>query len=614
MAEKVSLCFDFFIQRKIQDDPIWQSISIHFSDSNTIGEGEHKIMNHLKLHCKKEDSICVYGMDADLILLSMLLPSDRVYILREAVLIETVYTRYSKLLQKRRKWTKKKKSNVFASADEKNFQIVKINQLLQCLQEEYSIPTNEMNLFCLDYIFVSFFFGNDFIPSLPHLSSMQESVFDSIFQLFKTFKLHLIQISNPNKVRIVFENVLLFLKQVSKTETLYFDSMHTEVSKTPSLKKNSSSQVFVQTTIHPLENSNLISLFDFDHCQVINAIEESNLKKVCIKSALVASSSSSFSHRLISPSNTMIIKLQFKSTLFVSSILIQNHSFDEQDSYKMDILIHNKSISKITLHQRNQQLEHTINKQTNHLYILIHSNHSHTIQIDTLLCFGREVSIYSNIVYFQWLQSSQNNWNQFKDKYYLSKKEEMIQNYWNMMEWIINYYYSPTSVPFDMYYSFYHSPLLNDLLTFKWKHLNECYEMNALSPLEQLIHLYPTAQLLYLLPTTLSNALQQILHHKEENLFFNLNLSTIKSFTKPTYNETILELPFFNRITIQEQFQLLCKNSKEEEQVVKRNELHDYHYVEYECNVENKKNHITISSPIQALPDIYDCIATKNYK
>ena len=55
------------------------------SDSNEPGEGEHKIMNYMdKLN---KDSInVVYGLDADLIMLSMI-RNHKVYLLRERELL-----------------------------------------------------------------------------------------------------------------------------------------------------------------------------------------------------------------------------------------------------------------------------------------------------------------------------------------------------------------------------------------------------------------------------------------------------------------------------------------------------------------------------------------------
>ena len=55
------------------------------SDSNEPGEGEHKIMNYMDKLDKNSINV-VYGLDADLIMLSMI-RNHNVYLLRERTLI-----------------------------------------------------------------------------------------------------------------------------------------------------------------------------------------------------------------------------------------------------------------------------------------------------------------------------------------------------------------------------------------------------------------------------------------------------------------------------------------------------------------------------------------------
>ena len=54
---------------------------IIFSDSNERGEGEHKILQYIKENNIKTSVI--YGLDADLIMLSMVSGKENIYLLRE---------------------------------------------------------------------------------------------------------------------------------------------------------------------------------------------------------------------------------------------------------------------------------------------------------------------------------------------------------------------------------------------------------------------------------------------------------------------------------------------------------------------------------------------------
>jgi hypothetical protein len=74
----------FFIRKKIAEDPEWQRPVVILSGPDVPGEGEHKIMQYIREHGSPTDSYCIYGLDADLIMLGMVLPVDQVMIAREA--------------------------------------------------------------------------------------------------------------------------------------------------------------------------------------------------------------------------------------------------------------------------------------------------------------------------------------------------------------------------------------------------------------------------------------------------------------------------------------------------------------------------------------------------
>lgn len=77
----------FFIQKKIQEDPEWQKFRVIFSGGDVPGEGEHKIMDFIREGCSQkifseESKHCLYGADADLIMLAMTLPIKNLCIIR----------------------------------------------------------------------------------------------------------------------------------------------------------------------------------------------------------------------------------------------------------------------------------------------------------------------------------------------------------------------------------------------------------------------------------------------------------------------------------------------------------------------------------------------------
>ena len=74
--KKVSDCIKYFIRKKIKEDPMWRNLKVYFSGHEVPGEGEHKIMQHIRdmknsPGYKPNNRHCMYGLDADLIMLGL---------------------------------------------------------------------------------------------------------------------------------------------------------------------------------------------------------------------------------------------------------------------------------------------------------------------------------------------------------------------------------------------------------------------------------------------------------------------------------------------------------------------------------------------------------------
>ena len=94
---KISPCTDFmlnfekyldeYIQKKVKDETsIWKNINIILSGTNVPGEGEYKIMEHIREEKIKEEKNnlkhCIFSGDADFILLSLLIHDPNIIILK----------------------------------------------------------------------------------------------------------------------------------------------------------------------------------------------------------------------------------------------------------------------------------------------------------------------------------------------------------------------------------------------------------------------------------------------------------------------------------------------------------------------------------------------------
>jgi 5'-3' exonuclease len=126
---------NYRIRRHFTDPAKYGATNIVLSLSDRAGEGEHKLFQYIRDFPEqhKEDTTVVYGLDADLIMLSLnhVHLNSNIFLFREA-------PHFMKDLE-----------------PESNY-VMDIRQLSQSL----GMPTN-------DYLFICFFLGNDFMPHFP---------------------------------------------------------------------------------------------------------------------------------------------------------------------------------------------------------------------------------------------------------------------------------------------------------------------------------------------------------------------------------------------------------------------------------------------------------------
>ncbi|RAR04095.1 5 -3 exoribonuclease [Stemphylium lycopersici] len=207
----------YFINKKVSEDIDWQGVEVVLSGHEVPGEGEHKVMEYIR-QAKAQPGYdpnrrhCLYGLDADLIMLGLLSHDPHFSLLRE----EVTFGRQSQ--------TKSKE------LEHQNFYLMHLCIVREYLELEFqeleepgalSFPF-DMERVIDDFILMAFFVGNDFLPNLPHLH-INEGALALMFNVYKTVLPKGKGYINEGGV-INMERLAILLDELANIEYRHFES------------------------------------------------------------------------------------------------------------------------------------------------------------------------------------------------------------------------------------------------------------------------------------------------------------------------------------------------------------------------------------------------------
>ena len=183
------------------------NIEIIYSSCYVESEGEHKLLQFIRKNKNKYKNHVIYGLDADLIFLSLATFEQNIYLLRE--------------------------SNVINKKDNEKLLLISVDFIIYYIIEEFkkyivNKDNINQNKLIADFIFICFFLGNDFLPNIPSLSlystkNLYNGLDLLIYCYCKTFNMFNLNILNlSDKVNINIEVLINFIDNLVLFEKEYF--------------------------------------------------------------------------------------------------------------------------------------------------------------------------------------------------------------------------------------------------------------------------------------------------------------------------------------------------------------------------------------------------------
>lgn len=217
---KLTKQLKWFVNNKISTDSDWQGVEIVLSGHEVPGEGEHKIMEYIRLAKAQPDydpnvRHCLYGLDADLIMLGLLSHDPHFSLLREEVTFGRQKTKSKEL-------------------EHQNFYLMHLCIVREYLELEFQELKEpgvlrfpfDLERVIDDFILMAFFVGNDFLPNLPNLH-INEGALALMFKIYKTVLPKGTGYINEGGV-INMERLAALLEELSHVEYRFFESENSD--------------------------------------------------------------------------------------------------------------------------------------------------------------------------------------------------------------------------------------------------------------------------------------------------------------------------------------------------------------------------------------------------
>jgi 5'-3' exoribonuclease 2 len=237
----------FYIRKRLTEDKNWRHLRVVFSDASIPGEGEHKIMAHVRLQRSQAgyDPNLVHvmhGLDADLIMLALATHEAHFYISRELVLFgrrsqEQLEQRQleSGFRDAQRRFDEEAGTAAMELEENQGKPLQRvsipilreylINEFAECLVTGKLPFGTNLERIIDDFVFLCFFVGNDFLPHLPSLD-IRDGALDYLLNVYKRILPSLGDYITNHGGTVNLTQVDVILAEVGSIEDHVFEMKH----------------------------------------------------------------------------------------------------------------------------------------------------------------------------------------------------------------------------------------------------------------------------------------------------------------------------------------------------------------------------------------------------
>ena len=211
---KLTIELNKFIKEELKP----KNIKCLFLDHTKVGEGEHKIIQFIKnfKHNKKVNHV-IYGLDADLIMLSLTTTLDNIYLLREKQVFEHKKERQNKKEVGQLKDNMELNYNLLPICKFKNHYWKDIN-----VDFKFSTIISKEDFF-RDFVFMWFLLGNDFLPHLKIVNVYNNGFEILLAKYLEQLKIHKKTLLD-SKFKINQSLLLEMLREINENEEKYISN------------------------------------------------------------------------------------------------------------------------------------------------------------------------------------------------------------------------------------------------------------------------------------------------------------------------------------------------------------------------------------------------------